>query len=512
MLPLAMPTVIHKGLTLNKLRRGIEMTGKYFLRAILLTLIIVIFAWPAFAADQPDLSQTVKVGSTDLKFSVGASLRLRQEIWTNVVSLGTNNSTQKDRDFFRIRASVWGKAEVGSNFDFYVRGTTEPKYYMGPYHPVFDGPNRIKRNQTWDQDEVVIDNVYISGKKLIDGLVDFRIGRQDFLAPEDIYGEGFLLMDGTPGDGSRTFYFNAAKARLNITKDNSIDFVYITDASVDSLLPSAHPAITGNALYYDNEKLLSTSHEQAYVAYMRNRFGKIATFDPYYIYKTEDGFSGNPRLNLHTAGARATFSSDGWRAKAEFAYQFGKYDHNSTYPHGIDRTGMGGYFFAGRKFDELPGKVEFDLGAVYLSGDNPNDPSSKRKAWDPLFSRNPYWNELYIYSLINETAGKYSGPIPGYWTNLVIYMIKGKANITDTTAITMTYQYLRSAETTTGLSSTEYSNRSRDRGHLPTAMLSHQFTKNIDGMLQFEYFIPGKFYTPNTKDALFFRWQLQFKI
>jgi hypothetical protein len=478
------------------------MTGKYFAKLFLLLLTAVMFTSSVYA-DQPE-----QPGPSDVNFSAGGSLRLRQEIWTNVVSLGTNQTSQKDRDFFRLRVSLWGKADIGKYFDAYARITTEPKYYLGPYHPGMTGASH---GQYTDQDEVIFDNVYISGKKLINGLVDFRVGRQDFLSPEDIYGEGFLIMDGTPGDGSRSFYFNAAKVRFNITKENSIDLVYITDSNIDTMLPSLHPAITGNSLYISNEKLLTTSHEQALVVYSRNKFGKMFTLDPYYIYKTEDGFSNNPRLNLNTFGARATFSSDGWRAKGEFAYQFGSYDNNPAYPQGIDRTGLGGYFFFGRKFEQTPGKPEIDLGAVYLSGDNPNDARNKRKSWDPLFSRNPYWNELYIYSLINETAAKYSGPIPGYWTNVVIYMIKGKANITQTTALTLTYQYLRAAETTTGLSAAEFSNRSKDRGHLPTAMLNQQITKNLDGMLQFEYFVPGKFYASNTKDAIFFRWQLQFK-
>ena len=71
-----------------------------------------------------------------------------------------------------------------------------------------------------------------------------RIGRQDFLGP-DMYGEGFLLMDGSPADGSRTFYFNAAKLRWKINEKNSLDFVYIDDPRTDVFLPSIHPSVDG---------------------------------------------------------------------------------------------------------------------------------------------------------------------------------------------------------------------------------------------------------------------------
>ena len=263
---------------------------------------------------------------------------------------------------------------------------------------------------TWIPTRLLFDNLYFSGKKLLNGKLDVRIGRQDFLAPGDVYGEGFLITDGTPGDGSRTFYFNAAKARLNITSDNSVDFVYIDDPETDIFMPSIHPAISGNALYIDNKKLLTTSDEQAFMVYSRNKFGKNFTFDPYYIRKTERAhFGANPNLTLHTFGGRATFQDDGWRAKAEVARQVGHYDNIPSGQTGNKRQGLGGYVFGGYKFDKTPGKPEFDLGVVYLSGDNPNT-SDKREAWDPLFSRNPYWNELYIYTLVNETDSKIQRP------------------------------------------------------------------------------------------------------
>ena len=495
------------------------MIGKTVSHLSLVFLILLLFA-PSVYADH-----TIEhVFDTDVNTTLGASLRLRQEIWDDVVALHTNPTSQKDRDFLRFRLSVWGRADIGQNWDFYTRITTEPKYYFGPFHPAAVGTfhDNSNRGQYWDVDEIIVDNLYLSGKKLLNGKLDVRVGRQDFLAPGDIYGEGFLLTDGTPGDGSRTFYFNAAKARLNLTPDNSIDFVYIDDPETDIFMPSFHPAISqpDPALYVNNKKLLTTSDEQAFMVYSRNKIGQNFTFDPYYIRKQERTFTTlgvvNPNLTLHTFGGRATFQSEGWRAKAEIARQFGHYDSNPTSMTGDRRTGLGGYTFGGYKFENTPGKPEFDLGAVYLSGDNPND-TRQRNAWDPLFSRNPYWNELFIYTLINETIKKYSGPIPGYWTNTVIYMIKGKVNITDKTSLTMTYQYLTAPDSTpsTGvyaLSPTEYTNKGKVKGQLPTAILSQTFSKNLDGFLQLEYFIPGSFYTSNTQNAMFFRWQLNFKL
>jgi len=509
------------------------MKKNLLFKLLFILLMAALFVLPAYAqqaepaksAEPAKPSEPVKSGEpatapeldlSGVKFSAGADFRLRQEIWPNTVFLGAGKPheapSRYDRNFFRLRISVWGKADMGNNFDAYAKITSEPKYQLGPYHPTIAGQGNTMVKQYFDQDEVIVDNLYVSGKKLFNGLVDFRLGRQDFLAPDDIYGEGFLIIDGTPVDGSRSWYFNAAKIRFNITKDNRVDLVYINDPSTDIFMPSIHPVITKNSGYYDNRRLLNISHEQGFVIYSRNNFNKIVTFDPYYIYKIEDPYSTTPRLNLHTFGGRVTFSYQGWRAKGELAYQFGEYDKTGRYQNGIDRTGLGGYGFVGYKFNDVPGKPEVDLGAVYYSGDNPNDdPSIKRTAFDPLFSRAPYWNELMAYTLIPETAGRYFAA-PGYWNNMIIYMIKGKVDITKKTSLALSYQYLMSAEKTAGLDPSMFSNNSRDRGHMFTSMLNQKIMKNLTGMLQFEYFIPGEFYNPNTKNAIFFRWQLQYKI
>jgi|WetSurMetagenome_2_1015567.scaffolds.fasta_scaffold46246_2 hypothetical protein len=476
---------------------------KYFLfKLLLIPIAVVSFVLPALA-DEPKPSE-----SKDLNFTAGGEIRLRQEIWTNVTSLDTNNAAKyKDRDFIRMKMSLWGKVDVGKNFDAFAKITSEPRYYLGPYHPSLTG---YTSGQYFDQDEVFFDNLYVSGKKLFNGLVDLRVGRQDFMAPDDIYGEGFLIFDGTPADGSRSFYFNAAKARINFTNDNSVDLVYVTDMDTDSMLPLVHPAVSGSG-YISNKHMLTTSHEQAVIVYGRNRFGNIVTFDPYYIYKIEDGFLTNPRLKLHTFGGRVTVNYDNWKVRGELAYQFGQYDSNSAYKDGIDRTGLGGYLFFGRQFKDIMWKPEIELGGVYYSGDDPSDSSNKRKAFDPLFSRAPLWNDLYCYTLTSENSSKYANGVPGYWTNVAILMLKAKANITNATALSLVYQYLMAPQKTSGLDSSMFSNNSRDRGHLPSAVLNQKIMKNLDGLLQFEYFMPGKFYASTAKDAIFLKWQLTYK-
>lgn len=446
----------------------------------------------------------VSVAHAETTFTYGAAFRLRQEIWDDVVTFDTSNTgSAADRNFFRLRTQLWARADFNPKFGLYARLVNEMKYFDGPFTnfkanndtPVQPDPTR------YDPDEVIFDNLYVDAKDVFGLPVDARIGRQDFLGP-DMYGEGFLLMDGTPGDGSRTFYFNAAKLRWKINEKNSLDFVYIDDPETDVFLPSIHPSVDGG-LYVDNKKLLTASREQAFVLYGRSKVTDNVTVEPYYIYKTEQTFGTTPKLRLNTFGARAVVAlNGGWKFGGEFAHQFGDYTN------GIDRSGNGGYVFVGRKYENVSLKPEFDLRYIYLSGDDPNS-KDKNESFDPLFSRNPYWNELIIYSLAVEQS-KNGGPIPGYWTNMEILKASLKLNFSPQTNLLLAYQYIWAPEDS-GLTTAMFGT-GKERGHLPMAILSHQFSKSVDGMLQIEYFIPGSFYSSSADNATFFRWQLQYKL
>jgi hypothetical protein len=436
-------------------------------------------------------------GSTwaEVKFDYGASARLRQEIWDDVVSLSTlQSAATRDRNFFRLRYSLWGSVDIDKSYAGYLKLTGEPKYYIGPYKP-----NVPRNDDRLDEDELVIDNVYFEARNIAGGPVSVKIGRQDFLGP-NTYGEGFLIMDGTPGDGSRTFYFNAAKINIVFAKEFNLDIVGIADTRVDQYLPSLHTD--------DSKKRLTGSNEQAVVVYGRGKIDSF-TFEPYYIWKTEKAVSDaaavyQSRLDLNTLGARLIYVLNEWQFGGEFAYQFGEYSND------IDRTGFGGYAFVTRKYGNVDLKPEWDVRYIYLSGDKPGT-TDKNETWDPLFSRNPYWNELYGYTLRAETR-QYAGLTYFYWTNLELIKAALKLNFTPETNLSIAYQYLWAPQKTSGLDPRMFSNDGHSRGHLPTALLYHKFSKNIDGFLQFEYFIPENFYSNNADDALFFRWQPQFKI
>lgn len=446
----------------------------------------------------------------EVKFDYGANFRLRQEVWDNLISLGTtpSNPGNYDRTFFRLRTQIWGKADIDQNFGAYLRLTNEAKYYNGPYEMDQNNP---KVYRSLEEDEIFVDNLYVDYKKAFGLPIDIRIGRQDFIGE---FGDGFLILDGTPSDGSRSFYFNAAKVIITPVQNHSITLVALKNTKTDIFMPSLHSSLVGNVNYFQDKRMLNASNEAGIIVYSKNKFGFL-TVDPYYIWKSEDAIylptvakvPANrlaARSYLNTVGGRVEAKPENWTIKAEFAHQFGKNSDD------IDRKAYGGQASVGYAFKSTPLKPELEVGYVYLSGDNPNS-ARKNEGWDPLWSRAPMWNELYIYTLINESVAK-GGAIPGYWSNMQMFRLNLKMHFSDSTNLLLGLNHMLAPETTSGLNANMFSNTSKDRGNIYQAMLNHKFSKKLDGFLQLEHFQPGEFYNGNARNATFFRWQLQFKI
>jgi hypothetical protein len=461
----------------------------------------------------------ISAASAEMVFKYGAAERIRQEIWDNVIDLKLLRNQPfsaglKDRSFFRFKTSLWGGVDFDENTGLFLKLTSEIYNNLGPYkYPTSDGGVTHL-----DENEMVFDNLYLKANKVFGLPVDLKIGRQDFLMGPDKYGERFLISDGNPNDGSRTFYFNAAKAKWSINENHNVDFVYITNQWQDRYLPAWRTAIANSPTYYDNKRILNASDEQAFMVYSRNKISENFTVEPYYIFKKEDEMKtppfpvATPELDLNTVGAYAVYTSGPWTFGGEFAYQFGEYDGAKSAGgySGQDREGYGGYLYGKHKFADVALKPELELRFVYLSGDDPD--TDKNENWNPLFSRAPSWNELLIYTQIFEVMAD-SGGIPGYWTNSQLFMAKLSMMVTESTKLALSYQYWRANEEAQPLAPmAAMFDDGKERGHLPTIFIMHKFNKYIDAFLQYEYFIPGDFYGDDAKNAQFLRWQLQFKI
>ncbi len=428
------------------------------MRRIVLALVLMGFAVSSFAEGI---------------FDYGLYLRLRQEYIKNALNFSDDVG---DDNYFRIKTGIWGRWNFSEDVNLFVKLMTEPKIAIDT-----EGVLLSKGRDIWD-DEIYVDNLYLDIKNFFGMPVDLRLGRQDFLMT---HGEGFVIMDGTPYDGSRSFYFNAAKATVKFGEKNSLDVIYAKNPSEDEYMPVVN--------WQDRQ--IVRSDEEAFIVYGRFKAGEKVSLEPYYIRKFEDESTApvTRKLTLNTVGNRAVFDSDPWRLRGELAYQFGEYKDKS------DREGWGGYVFLTRFFKEAKCSPSMEVGYAYLSGES--DPSAgDDSGWNPVFSKWPWVSELYLFGYAIERGE------PAYWTNLQLWRAKFDMKMTEKTGLSLAYNYLMANEAQAGA----FFGTGDERGHLGHIILTHKFNKNIDGHLHFEYFKPGDFYAAgNRDDAIFFRWQLQ---
>lgn len=427
-----------------------------------------------------------RFGPDALDTQFGAAFRLRQELWDNAFDL-QDNKDPGDWNFFRLKSSVWAHFDYAKKFGLNAKLTNEARYYM--QHP-------SAAQEDFHEDEIVFDNLYLTAKDFLGMPVDLAAGRMDFLFQ---YGDGFLIQDGTPDDGSRTFYFNAVKATVKFNASNSVDLVALSNTKYDDYLPSIHQS---------EKQRLNRSEETGFFAYFRSKITDNFTAEPYYIYKNEEEAAGKTgtaytgkELDLHTVGARLVYTAGPYQIRGEYAFQEGDYDDTN-----VDREGHGGYVFANRTFTNVAFKPKFEIGFVNLSGDDPN--TTDDEAFNPLFSRWPWMSELYVFTMTDERD-------IAYWTNLQIYRAQLWLNLTDKTKLDIAYNHLRADENTSSASvvrDTIFSHTDKDRGDLYQFKISHVLTKSIDTYLLIEYFEPGDFYKSTAQDdAIFGRWQVQLK-
>src|SRR5574341_1406252 len=430
----------------------------------------------------------------------GLYFRLRHETWDNMFDMhksdvpNANPYSRQDETFWRLKTSVWDKVDIDKQYGLFVKITNEARYFM---------TSNTAAQVGLVGDEFLFDNLYIYAKKPAGLPVDLTIGRQDFLGA---FGEGFLIMDGTPLDGSRTFYFNAARALVTINDQYNVDLVYLFSQENDGALPSY--SMYKKATFGYEKRALNSYDEKGVVVYGRGKITDKVTVEPYYIWKEEETpdastAAAKPALRLDTYGVRAAVGfGEGWKARAEYALQSGEYnDANRT-----KREGNGGYAYIGRTYDNTTMKPGWDLGYITMSGDD--QATTKVEGWNPLFSRYPQISELYSLTLLTETG------IPAYWTNIQIYRALVKLVPTEETKLELSYNYLKADKTfsATGGFAPLFSGASKDRGQLITAKLNRKFSPILDGYVLIEQFLPDDFYaSTNQFDAQFVRWELQWK-
>jgi hypothetical protein len=466
---------------------------------------------PAKGADASSAEQTAKPRTFDdcakeIKnptdwLTWGGDIRVRNEYYPNTVSL-SSASGLSEQDVVRYRGRVWTSLTPVTNVTVNGRVAAEPRLWV---KPSFTAADNGESNMEWRYG--IVDNLNVKLNNMFNLPLTLTAGRQD-IALGDYY-DWWLVLDGTPADGSWTFFLDSIRLTADV-KDikTKFDLIYINqNAKPDAVLPTIgtagldHPDLGTHTDYQ-----LTEQNEQGLIAYFSNGSIENTKLDGYFIYKRDNrqtferlGVNSIPgdNANIYTVGGKITGTpEEHWQYSGEGAYQFGNKEDN------VRESGI--LTFADRKIDAYGGKAkltylfkdkfncQLSLNGEFLSGDDPK--TGKDEMFDLLWGRWPRWSELYIYSYATETSGKFA-----QMNNLIRFGPSWTCSPTKSTTASIMYNALFAPEDTPTRTPSAgadalFSKDGRFRGHYLQAVLKHQFTKNISGHLWGEWIWEGNYY------------------
>lgn len=412
----------------------------------------------------------------------GFDQRLRTIYTKNFLWLDNDSSAPENEwHFQRFRSRLWSTITPVENMTINTRLVWEWRNYCKPDSDARSGPIE------WD--EAIFDRMNVSFKNAFDLPIDITVGRQDI-----ILGNGWLVLDGTPYDGSRTIFFDAAKVTYKISEAQKIDLIYIDQrGEADETIEP----------FNDQERVcgLAEQDERGFIFYLTDKsLIPDAEVNGYFIYKHDMPIdhvtaplpSPTNDSHIYTAGARINGGlDDNWKYRAEFAQQSGQKNYQNLCALGFNSR-------VSYLMNDV-WKNKFYTGYEYLSGD---DPATKtNEAFDPLWGRWPQWSELYIYTYATETRIAET-------TNLHRIHLGWDCEPTEQLCLTNQYHVLFADENTLGGTGGR-SNDSHFRGQLLTSRLTYKFNRHLSGHLLGEFFFPGDYYTDDRNDAAaFLRYEL----
>ena len=204
-----------------------------------------LFSWPPprpAAAQEPASAQ------------FGIEQRVRNENWNNLFDY--NGGADDEREQIRYRTRIWTSLPLPFGIELNAGLNSETNQKLG-HDNVFD--------------EVGFETLNLNIRKLFVKGLALKVGRQDLLR-----GEGFVLFEGTPGDGSRTLYVNAADLSYSFRK-SKLEAIAILDPRQDHFLPMIN----------DQHKYLLDWEDQALALYYTDKNLKNTSIEAYFFHKKE---------------------------------------------------------------------------------------------------------------------------------------------------------------------------------------------------------------------------------
>ena len=429
----------------------------------------------------------------------GADVRLRNEYLNNALTL-SDTGARHEQDYFRFRERFWASAMPVTNLSVNARLAAEEREWMKP-----SNASQYGYRSGFEERYGILDNANVKWDHILAQPLTLSVGRQDIaLGDPDDY---WLVMDGTPGDGSWTFFLDSVRTTYELKEAKTkLDVIYIHQSALpDEWIPtigesSENTSPLGHRPYY-----LTEQNEQGVVLYLSNKSFNNAQIDAYFIYKGDHRTDAKVIKNgddadIYTVGSKITGTpAEHWFYSAEGAYQFGSKQDPMVQAIYVDSptarrdiSAYGGkaklsYLFK----DKLQNQVS--LVGEFLSGDDPKT-KGQDEMFNVLWGRYPRWTELGTWDFAAETGGKYLqmnnlGRVGLSWS---IVPLKGMA-------FNLMYNALFAPESTPTRDTTtatveRFSKDGNFRGHYLQGILRQQFNKYLSAQIKAEVLWEGDYY------------------
>jgi len=452
---------------------------------------------PPATPEEPDLLYNFHHPAPWL--DMGADFRFRTHYGKNWTGLDDDARYKGEFantfNFQRYRSRWWTTSKLDENTTINTRVTWEFRTWDEP----------PTRTQHTDFDEIIIDNLNFKQKSFLELPTTLTFGRQDILL-----GQGWLVADGTPLDGSRTFYYDALRFTWDLGEKTKLDTIYIhNEPESDWWLKPIN----------DREKYVTQQEEDGVILYLTDK-SSPTQLEGYFMYKNNNPVSPitgrsfnfpqgavnafSKKADIFTFGGAAQAPiNDNWNYRVEGAVQTGK--SASPNPaltandHEEDLLALGAkgnleYCFK----DDWDNRLH--LTYEYLSGDDPD--TKQVTSFNPLWGQWPQWSELYqpyVTQLEDNLVSNLHRVNFGHKFKPCKYFEL------------LTDYHLLWADENTYQGNARFTDDGKFRGHLATIWGRYNITKNLKGNVVFEYLWPGNYYAQANRDnAYYFHWTVEY--
>jgi hypothetical protein len=387
-----------------------------------------------------------------------------------------------------------------------VRLAAEPREWMDPagYSPMkvlTPAPAHGKVGPDWT--EGVFDNLNVKWKNILGQPLTATVGRQDIFL-----GDGWLVGDGTPFDGSWTYFLDSARLAYELKEQH-------TTIEAIGIIQSAHDADWLPVIGANQNRLFTEQNEKGAILQVANTSSKAANITGYFIYKHDDATTMTKdqaaafhpdNADIYTLGGRLNgLLGEHWKYWVEGAYQFGRKEYTvagsgqdpayvqpGTF-RDIEAFGFNSklsYMFKDKLNNQLTMSCEF------LSGDDPNTKGTD-EMFDVLWGRWPRWSEIGLYMFPAETR-------VGQEANLFRFGPTWSLNPLKDLEFSASYYALFAPQAVPTLGATQspatpasarlFTDSGNFRGHFVAAALKYKFSQHMSGHLWSEFLFPGDYY------------------